>query len=229
MKSLFYKPIRWEAKNDQILFWGCLHWHHNPSWDIPIWKRRGFNSVQEHDEAIVKNWNSKATDKTTGFLLGDTMFGMGGSKEFMSLMRQLKFQRLFVMSGNHHAGFKQAFDEINDNTLYVDGNYSKEVIFVPNYLEAFINGQPIVMCHYPVLSWNGAGKGSWMLFSHVHGSLGNSELGRMYLNSGGYNLEVSVEATKFPLTYGEISTIMRNKSKFKTDHHDENASTPFSV
>jgi calcineurin-like phosphoesterase family protein len=228
MRDLFYKNIRQEAKNDQILFWGCLHWHHNPSWDLPIWKRRGFNSVQEHDETLVKNWNSKATDKTIGFLLGDTMFGMGGKDEFMSLMRQLKFHRLFVMSGNHHAGFKQAFDEIDSNTLYVDGNYSKEVIFVPNYLEAYINGQPIVMCHYPVLSWNGAGKGSWMLFSHVHGSLGNSELGRMYLKNGGYNLEVSVEATKFPLTYGEIGVIMKNKSKFKTDHHDDTASTPFS-
>jgi calcineurin-like phosphoesterase family protein len=228
MKDLFYKPIRWEAKNDQILFWGCLHWHHNPSWDIPIWKRRGFDSVQEHDDAIVKNWNSKATDKTIGFLLGDTMFGMGGSKEFKNLMRQLKFSRLFIMAGNHHAGFKQAFDEIDSNTLYVDGNSSKEIIFVPNYLESYINGQPIVMCHYPILSWNGAGKGSWMLFSHVHGSLGNSELGRTYLKDGGYNLEVSVEMNKYPLTYGEIFNIMKNKSKFKTDHHDENASTPFS-
>lgn len=228
MKSLFYKNIRQEAKNDQILFWGCLHWHHNPSWDLPIWKRRGFESVQEHDDAIVKNWNTKATDKTIGFLLGDTMFGMGGKDEFMSLMRQLKFSKLFVMSGNHHAGFKQAFDSIDDNTLYVDGNYYKEVIFIPNYVETYINGQPIVLCHYPILSWNGAGKGSWMLFSHVHGSLGNSELGRMYLKDGGANLEISVEATKFPLTYGEIFTIMKSKSKFKTDHHDENASTPFS-
>jgi len=227
MKGLFYGPVRQEARNHEILFWGCLHWHHDPKWDIPIWKRRGFESVEEHDEAIVLNWNSKASDKTIGFLLGDIMFGYGGMEEFMKLMRRLKFQRLFVMSGNHTAGWKQAFESVKDNTIYVDG-YRREVIFVPNYLEAYINGQPIVMCHYPILSWNGAGKGSWMLFSHVHGSLGNSELGRMYLKDGGYNLEVSVEATKFPLTYGEIGAIMRNKSKFKTDHHDENASTPFS-
>jgi hypothetical protein len=67
-----------------------------------------------------------------------------------------------------------------------------------------------------------------MLFSHVHGSLGNSELGRMYLKDGGYNLEVSVEMNKYPLTYGEIFNIMKSKAKFKTDHHDENGSTPFS-
>ena len=236
MKSLFYSPVRQEAKNHEILFWGCLHWHHNPKWDIPIWKRRGFESVQEHDEALVLNWNSKASDKTIGFLLGDTMFGYGGKDEFVKLMRRLKFRRLFVMSGNHNAGWKQTFEEVQDNTFYIGGKIAretqglplKEVIFVPNYLEAYINGQPIVMCHYPVLSWNGAGKGSWMLFSHVHGSLVNSELGRMYLKDGGYNLEVSVEATKFPLTYGEIAAIMRSKPKFKTDHHDENASTPFS-
>ncbi|NBO22306.1 hypothetical protein EBU94_03045 [bacterium] len=236
MKSLFYSPVRWEAKNNEILFWGCLHWHHNPKWDIPIWKRRGFDSVEEHDEAIVKNWNSKASDKTTGFLLGDTMFGYGGQEEFVKLMRRLKFRRLFVMSGNHNAGWKQTFEAVQDNVFYIDGKIAreaqglplKEVIFVPNYLEAYINGQPIVMCHYPVLSWNGAGKGSWMLFSHVHGSLGNSELGRMYLKDGGYNLEVSVEVNPFPLTYGEIAAIMRNKPKFKTDHHDENGSTPFS-
>jgi calcineurin-like phosphoesterase family protein len=228
MKGLFYKPVKVEGKNHQILFWGCLHYGHDPKWEIPIWKRRGFSSSQEHDEAIINNWNSKATDKTTGFLLGDIIFGFGGEEKFKKLMSRLNFQRVFVMSGNHYSGWHQAFESVNDNTLYVDGNYSKEVIFVPNYLEAMVNGQAIVCCHYPILSWNGAGKGSWMLFSHVHGSLGNSELGRMYLKDGGANLEVSVEATKFPLTYGEIGAIMKNKSKFKTDHHDGNASTPFS-
>jgi calcineurin-like phosphoesterase family protein len=228
MKGLFYLPVRVNAKNHEILFWGCLHWHHDPKWDNPIWKRRGFESVQEHDEAIVNNWNSKATNRTTGFLLGDNVFGYGGEVEFKKLMSRLNFRRLFIMSGNHQAGWKQVFESLKDNTYYVDGSYSKEVFFVPNYLEAYVNGQPIVCCHYPVLSWNGAGKGSWMLFSHVHGSLSNSELGRMYLDKGGCNLEVSVEATKHPLTYGEIRDIMKNKSKFNTDHHKENVSTPFS-
>jgi calcineurin-like phosphoesterase family protein len=227
VRDLFYRPVKVDAKNHQILFWGCLHYGHDPKWDIPIWKRRGFDSSAEHDEGIINNWNSKATDKTVGFLLGDIMFGFGGEEKFHKLMSRLNFSRVFVMSGNHVAGWHQAFQSVDSNTLYVDGKYSKEVIFVPNYLEAMVNGQAIVCCHYPVLSWNGAGKGSWMLFSHVHGSLGNSELGRMYLNNGGSNLEVSVEMNKYPLTYGEIFHVMKNKSKFKTDHHTADTQNPF--
>ena len=58
VKGLFYQPVKVDAKNHQILFWGCLHYGHDPKWDIPIWKRRGFNSSAEHDEAIINNWNS---------------------------------------------------------------------------------------------------------------------------------------------------------------------------
>jgi calcineurin-like phosphoesterase family protein len=227
MKDLFYQPVKVEAKNHEVLFWGCLHYGHNPKWDVPIWKRRGFNSSEEHDEAIIRSWNSKATDKTVGFLLGDVMFGYGGEEKFKKLMSRLHFRRVFVMSGNHQSGWKQAFESVNDNTLYVDGNYSKEVIFVPNYLEAMVNGQAIVCCHYPILSWNGAGKNSIMLFSHVHGSLVNSELGRMYLEKGGKNLEVSVEASVYPFTFGEIMSLVKNKNEFKTDHHTAETQNPF--
>lgn len=219
MRNLFYKPIKVDAKNHEILFWGCMHYGHDPQWDVPIWKRRGFSSSSEHDEALINNWNSKATDKTIGFLLGDIMFGYGGEQKFKSLLSRLNFSQLFLMSGNHTAGWSQTFKEIDSNTLYIDNNHNKEAIFVPNYLEAIVNGQAIVMCHYPILSWNGAGKGSWMLFSHVHGSLINSELGRLYISKGGKALEVSVEASISPFTYGEIASIMRGKDDFKTDHH----------
>jgi calcineurin-like phosphoesterase family protein len=226
MKGLFYLPVRVEAKNHEILFWGCLHYRHNPKWELPIWKRRGYESSAEHDEGIVRNWNSKATEKTVGFLLGDVMFGYGGEEEFIKLMNRLNFWRVFVMSGNHQSGWKQAFESVKDNTLYLNG-HKKEVIFVPNYLEAYVNGQAFVCSHYPLLSWNGASKNSIMLFSHVHGSLSNSELGRMYLEKGGRVLEVSVEASPYPLTYGEVINLVKNKSEFKTDHHTSETKNPF--
>ena len=218
MKDLFYKPVKVDAKNHEVLFWGCMHYGHDPNWDVPLWKRRGFNCCAEHDEALVRNWNSKATNKTTGFLLGDTMFGYGGEQKFKMLLNRLSFNQLYVMSGNHAAGWSQTFKEIDSNVLCID---DKQVVFVPNYLEAMVNGQLIVMCHYPVLSWNAAGKGSWMLFSHVHGSLVNSALGRLYLNNGGKTLEVSVEASVHPFTYAEVAAAMRKKGDFKTDHHAE--------
>jgi calcineurin-like phosphoesterase family protein len=128
------------------------------------------------------------------------------------------------MSGNHIAGWHQAFESVEGNVLNID---DKEVVFVPNYLEAYVNGQAIVASHYPVLSWNGAAKGAIMIFSHVHGSLIKSELGRMYIEKGGRVLEVSVEAAPYPLTYGEVMNLIKNKSEFKTDHHSPNTSNPF--
>jgi calcineurin-like phosphoesterase family protein len=224
MKGLFYLPVRVEAKNHEVLFWGCLHYGHDPKWDVPIWRRRGFNSSAEHDEAIINNWNSKATDKTVGFLLGDVMFGYGGEEKFKKLMSRLNFSRVFVMSGNHQSGWKQAFESVDSNNLYVDGNYSKEVIFVPNYLEAYVNGQPIVMSHYAIASWNGQGKGSWMLHSHSHGSLYGTDLGNILYKAK--IMDVGVERHPFPVTFGSI------KSNFSDpvvsfDHHNSKTENPF--
>jgi calcineurin-like phosphoesterase family protein len=223
MKSLFYQPVRVEAKNHEVLFWGCLHYRHNPKWEVPIWKRRGYESSAEHDEGIVRNWNSKATEKTVGFLLGDVMFGYGGEEEFVKLMNRLNFWRVFVMSGNHHAGWKQTFENLKDNTLYLD-KCRKEVIFVPNYLEAYVNGQPIVLSHYAIASWNGQSKGAWMLHSHSHGSLYGTDLGNILYKAK--IADVGVERFLYPPTFGEI------KSHFKEDtvsfdHHTAETQNPF--
>jgi calcineurin-like phosphoesterase family protein len=225
MKSLFYSPVKETAKNHQVLFWGCLHYKHNPSWENPIWKMRGFNSSEEHDLAIVQNWNNKASHETIGFLLGDVVFGRNATNDLLFLAENLQYSRIYIMPGNHQAGWKQLFESVDQNVYRA--SHGGELIFVPNYLEAYVNGQPIVMSHYPILSWNGQGKGSWMLFSHVHGSLSRSEVGHLYILKG-YNREVSVEKAPSPLSYGEIHAEMRQKEWFSPDRHDASGNTPFS-
>lgn len=225
MKSFFYRPIVETAKNHQILFWGCLHYRHNPKWENPIWKIRGFDSSEQHDLAIVQNWNNKATNETIGFLLGDVVFGRNATNDLMFLAENLQYSKIYIMPGNHQAGWKQLFESVEQNVY--KASHGGELIFVPNYLEAYVNGQPIVMSHYPILSWNGQGKGSWMLFSHVHGSLSRSEVGHLYILKG-YNREVSVEKAPSPLSYGEIHAEMRQKKWFSPDHHDSKGDTPFS-
>jgi calcineurin-like phosphoesterase family protein len=223
MKNLFYQPLRIEAKDPEVLFWGCLHYGHDPKWDIPLWARRGFASSSEHDQAIISRWNASATDRTTGFLLGDTMFGFGGEEKFQGLIGQLQFKTLYVMAGNHTAGWKQAFESCEGNTLPLA---EKTVVFVPNYLEAFINGQPIVMSHYPIASWNGQGKGSWMVHSHCHGSLYGSDLGKLLYRAK--IIDVGVERCPWPMTFGELRAEFR-KDAVSFDHHHEGSSTPFSA
>jgi calcineurin-like phosphoesterase family protein len=222
MKSIFYAPVLETGKNHQILFWGCLHYRHNPKWEIPLWKRRGFSSSEEHDAAIIDRWNSRASKETIGFLLGDNVFGYNAAESFRSLLNRLVFNRIYIMPGNHQAGWKQTFESLDENIYFAQ--HGGEVVLVPNYLEAYINGQAVVMSHYPILSWNGQAKGSWMLFSHVHGSLNKSEVGRLYLTNG-LNKEVSVEASPYPSSFGDIKEWMSRKTLFSPDHHEKSNNT----
>jgi calcineurin-like phosphoesterase family protein len=221
MKNLFYKPVKINAKNHEILFWGCLHYGHDPKWEVPIWKSRGFNSSKEHDTGIISNWNSKANKNTIGFLLGDTMFGYGGAEKFTSLMKSLNFKKVYVMSGNHIAGWHQAFESVEDNVLQID---DKEVVFVPNYLEAYVNGQAIVASHYPLASWNGQGKNSIMIHSHTHSNLYNTPLGDILYKAK--IMDVGVENCPFPISFGEIKSKF-DKNSVSFDHHTSQTKNPF--
>lgn len=128
------------------------------------------------------------------------------------------------MPGNHYAGWRQIFEHCQENIYKINDN--KKVIFVPNYLEAFVNGHPVVMSHYPILSWNGQGKGSFMLYAHVHGSLQKSELGRLYQKTT-KSLEVSVDVNKYPLDFSEVRAALENKKIKQVDHHGSETQNPF--
>lgn len=217
MKDIFYKPVKVTAKDHDVLFQGCMHYGHDPKWNEPIWKLRGYNSSAEHDEGLIANWNSKANKNTIGFLLGDTIFGHMADERLLKLFNRLNFKVLYILPGNHQAGYKQLLDSLHENVLNVDG-HEKLIHFVPNYLEAVVNGQAIVMCHYPILSFNGMAKGAYHLYAHVHGNLGRSELGRLYQNTG-LTYEVSVENCPSPITFGELRAEMRKKVQSTPDHH----------
>lgn len=227
IKDYFYNPVHIREKDSDILFWCCMHNGHDPKWEIPIWKRRGYESAQAHTNGTLEAWNRKANNNTVGFLLGDNIFNEGAELRLLNLFNDMKFRKLYIMPGNHYAGWRQVFNKLDKNTNELVLSPNKRVIFVPNYLDAIINGQSIVMSHYPILSWNGMGGGSWMLFGHVHGSLSESELGRMYLEQAGKTLEVSVEVAPEPLTFGEIRIKMDKKERGKVDHHGKDTQNPF--
>lgn len=229
MNTIFYEPIKVKTLDTNILVWGCPHFHHEcKNWATPLWKTRGYNTLEEHDEGLIKNWNDKANSETVGFLLGDIMFGSSGERGFENTLRRLKFRTLYVLPGNHQAGWRQLFQKTVSETksnVWKDGD--RDIIFVPNYLEAFINSQPVVMSHYPILSWNGQAKGSYMLFSHVHGNLEKSEVGRVYVNSKCRALEMSVEKWPSPASFKEIKEAIGKREPVSFDHHDSSTQNPF--
>ena len=224
IKQSLFSPLKFKGTDDQFLFWACSHFNHNPNWDEPIYKQRGYNSADECRDGLILNWNKKSSHETIGFILGDIMFGMGGAETFIKLLDRLNFKELCICSGNHCAGFNAAIDLTDENGRYYF-NSEKFVQFLPNYFEAFVNGQAVVMSHYALASWNGQAKGSYMLHGHCHGNLIKSELGKILYTTR--ILEVSVENCPSPLTFGEIRKLMRDKEIKAFDHHTAATQNPF--
>lgn len=217
MKDLFYKSVKITSTDHDVLFWGCMHYGHDPKWDVPIWKTRGYNSSFEHDEGLIMNWNKKAGASTIGFLLGDTIFGHNADERLISLFRRLDFKQLYIMSGNHQAGYKQLIEKVQDNILLPSASEYKQVHFVPNYLETSINGQSIVLNHYAQATWNGQHKGAWHLHSHSHGNLYKSELGKLLYKAK--IMDVGVEICPEPISFAELRAKFRKYDQVTFDHH----------
>jgi calcineurin-like phosphoesterase family protein len=224
LKSSIFQPLKFTGKDTDFLFWACSHFNHAPKWDEPIYVQRGYNSADECRDGLILNWNKKSTYETVGFLLGDIMFGMGGADTFFRLLDRLNFKQLNIVSGNHCAGFHQALELTDDDARYYL-NSEKMVQFLPNYFETYINGQAIVFSHYPLASWNGQAKGSYMLHGHTHGNLIKSELGKILYTTR--ILEVSVENCPSPINFGEVRKIMRDKEAKAFDHHTSASQNPF--
>lgn len=231
IKDLLYKPISLKGDPKDFLFTGCPHLNHDPRhWPVPIWKQRGFESAEDAKISFIQNWNARANNfTTTGFILGDFMFGSGGEKEFFGILSQLNFKKLFILPGNHTAGFKQGIAKSDENgqVSIIRSDETEGIIqFCPNYCEFFINGQAVALSHYPVLSWNGQAKGSILLHAHVHDSLQRTPLGREYQRLC-RAVEVSIEKSIAPFTFDEILLLVKDKPAFAPDHHDANTQNPF--
>jgi calcineurin-like phosphoesterase family protein len=208
LKDLFYKPVKIQDKEDNIFFWSDMHLGQEcRSWDEPLYAKRGFSSLEEHDSSLVKRWNEKISQKSTIFNLGDMLFGHDGERRLLNYFQILNFKTMYLLFGNHNAGIKQVFDRLEENELQI--NSEKKVVFCPSYLEAVVNGTMCVLSHYAIASFNKQGKGAFMIHGHSHGNLYGSEMGKVLYKAR--VVDVGVERYPSPPSFKEI------KEKFKND------------
>ena len=116
----------------------------------------------ETDKMIKENWNKVVTNADTVYILGDVgRAGTNKENEYLaSFLAALKGKKVLI-KGNHDRvediRIKQQFTEIYDYKEIVD-NFDG-------------NAYKLVLCHYPILMWNGQHKRTIHLYGHVHTSL----------------------------------------------------------
>jgi len=233
------KTLKFSGEETNFFFVSDLHIHHDR--DFIYTKRANpltgekYKTVIEHDKGIIEGWNSVCNNKSIIFNCGDVIFKDSDGSGFMGLMRQLDFKEHYVLFGNHTSGQRQTyikellcqfpnsmdgyglFYEVYPLRLNIDGNPEKTVIFLPEYAEIQINSTLITLCHYPIISHNKLGHGSYMICGHSHAScqITNKDSGT------GFRLDVGIESFGRPLSLKEVKYHLRNRTTDSFDHHNE--------
>ena len=122
---------------------------------------RGFRDVEEMHNYIIKRWNARVNKRDEVIILGDLSYGK--AEETNELLSRLN-GKLCLIRGNHDSLYlkKTAFDE-------------SRFEWIKDYTELKDNNRKIVLCHYPIMCYNGQyrlnteGKPkTFMLYGHVH-------------------------------------------------------------
>lgn len=229
------KTLKIKEQENEVAFIGCTHFSHNRDF---IYGPRGFSSSKEHDETLIQRWNETCSNRSVVFHLGDFCFNDPTSATFRGLIRRLNFKTMYCLWGNHNSSSKACYQEelkiqfpsvFNPNgydfcEVYplihnVDGNQFKQVVFLPEYVEAVINGDRFILCHFPIYSHHKQSHGSYHLASHCHGNcaLTNKNTGK------GRRLEVGVESFGRPVTLKEVISHLNGRELNIVDHHGEDS------
>ena len=70
------------------------HYNHDREF---IWKARGFNSIDEMNEAYVSNWNETIDADDDAYILGDVMLGDPSAIEYVKRLNG----KIHIILGNH--------------------------------------------------------------------------------------------------------------------------------
>lgn len=119
-----------------IYFTSDLHFGHDKEF---LYKTRGFNSIEEHDNNIIENWNNIVTENDDVYVLGDLMLG---DKEYgINCLKQLK-GKIHIVVGNH--------DTANKIDLYA--TKLNNVVEIKPIIILKYNKYRFYLSHYPTIT-----------------------------------------------------------------------------
>ena len=181
---------------------GTTNWRTQDG-EVPVDSTRDFQTIEQMNERLIDGINHFVGQDDTLIMLGDVSFG--GFENISIFLYRLVCQNIHLILGNH--------DHHIENKR---GDVQIRFLSVQHYLEANINGQDFVFCHYPLQSWNGLNKG----VIHLHG---HSHLPEHRKFGNGKRMDVGVDGNGMdPYSIDEIIKIMDKRpvgSDMGGDHH----------
>lgn len=161
--------MKYKSSETKVWFASDLHYNHtNMVRSLSKWSpdsvMRDFKSLNEMNDAIVNGINKYVKQEDVLFLLGDIAFG--APENVKKVMSRINCDTIHFIYGNHDEWIEKSEDLQMCFTTLQD------------YCEVQIDDDKFVLFHYPIREWNGAHKGWYHLFGHVHTGLENKPWGR---------------------------------------------------
>lgn len=166
---------------------------------------RPFADVNQMDECLMDNWNSRVGKDDIVYHLGDVSLGRSNTQT-KTILARLSGTKILVR-GNHDSMLRyNVFEEFDNIQYYIEmSGFLDNSWWVAAHENEVATGHPlpIVLCHYPMLEWNQSHRGSWQLHGHSHGKLEPNPR-RQY--------DVGVDSNNYaPVSLDELMVIMRNR------------------
>ena len=160
---------------------------------LPEYCNRPWDSVEEMDEGLIANWNSRVRRGDAVYHLGD--FAFCKSNRALEIRNRLNGQ-IFLIEGNHDRRMSRALRE--------------SFVWVRQREEIKVNDQKIVLSHYAMRVWNRSHRGSWQLYGHSHDSLPPI----------GLQMDVGVDSHNYaPISFEEVRAVMESRKATCPDYH----------
>lgn len=169
-------------------------------------RTRPFSSIEEMDKVLADRWNSVVKENDIVFHLGDFFF----MKDLNKAVEYLKTLngKIFLILGNHDQLITNNFSRFMATGKFIGVEKKQDIV---------VDGQAIVLDHFPNAVWNRNHYGAWNLHGHTHGSY--EAVGKQLDVGCDSNYFIDGEDSCRPLSFSEIKAYMDCREKVLLDQH----------
>jgi calcineurin-like phosphoesterase family protein len=207
-----------ESPESKVWFFSDPHLGHLRDF---VWEARGYTSPDHHTDSIIDGINAEVKANDILICLGDLCLNSTPA-QVDGYLDRIICQNFWCLFGNHNNPHEKTIYLPGKNKICSDPRIRwvypvkhKNMSYIGHYVEMTVNNQFIVLCHYPLISWNHLTKGSWMLCGHEHGNLPATRPEA----TDGKILDVGWDLFKKPLSFNELKVIMDKKTMCSVGHH----------
>lgn len=161
--------------------------------------KRPFENIEKMNAIMIDNWNNQVkNDNDDVYIVGDLFYKSGDP---VPVLKQLKGKKHLIV-GNH------------DGSILKNPVAKRFFVEIKDMLTIWEEKQMIVLCHYPMIEWNGYFRDSIHLYGHIHNNTQNDTYTIMKNRKNAYNVGADI-LSYAPRTLEEV--IQMNKEFFKNN------------